>query len=638
MQIQLLLSLCILVSLSYAEGIDSLLNTYEQESELSKKTKDESAGNLIVYTRDDLERMQVESLKDILKSLRLFSYAENRLGQPDILNHDPFTYFSKSVRVYLNEHELLTAITGSGLILFGDMEMDFIDHVEIYVGFPSFDFGVEPATTVIRLYSKMPEHDEGGRVKATMGSYGTNKQNVYYTNKEDGISYFIYANHNDVKKDTYSHDGETLRRDLRTNRFYGSIGTQNHNLDFHVMETKGDVFLSSFVGSTPQSTDIETSFINLSTNSKFLNDSLKLNLSYINTTNDLAYRFTTPVVASPVLSITSYKQKIKEEAFTANLKKEWEISNHTVTTGIQYRHKNFDLTDIKFDVPISPINQAYYNENIYSLFLEDSIAINENHLISLSAMQQLYQHDKDVEDIDLTQFRLGYTYSNKEWVSKTFLSKQEFAPEPYMTISPQYGNENLRADAYASILQELSYTTPTTISKIVLAYGKSKNIPILVPDTEPDITLNKGFIVANSSEKITLHSAAAEFTLMFSQKDKLELQANYLYYSSLSENIKSSITYNYVIRMLNTISKFDIFNELVIYDGFSNTDIGYNYSAGIKYQINKDFHINLKGENIFDSGSKWSYINKVDLSGNITDKVIVPTIERQVTFGMEYLF
>ena len=155
------------------------LKTIKKSQIFLKKTKDESAGNLIVYTRDDLERMQVESLKDILKSLRGFTYLENRFGQPDILNADPITYYSKSVRIYLNENELLTSLSGSGFIIFGDMEMDFIDHVEIYEGFPSFDIGVEPATIVIRLYTKSPKHDEGGgRVKAMLGSHGTNKENV----------------------------------------------------------------------------------------------------------------------------------------------------------------------------------------------------------------------------------------------------------------------------------------------------------------------------------------------------------------------------------------------------------------------------------------------------------------------------
>ncbi|MBL6973380.1 MAG: TonB-dependent receptor, partial [Sulfurimonas sp.] len=72
----------LLLSSLCAQDLDTLLENYQKESDLSQKTKDESAGNLIVYTRDDLERMQVESLKDILKSLRGFTYLENRFGQP----------------------------------------------------------------------------------------------------------------------------------------------------------------------------------------------------------------------------------------------------------------------------------------------------------------------------------------------------------------------------------------------------------------------------------------------------------------------------------------------------------------------------------------------------------------------------
>ena len=59
----------------YAEDIGALLGAYQRASELSNKTKDESAGSLIIYTRDDLERMQANTLKDIIKSLRFFQYA-----------------------------------------------------------------------------------------------------------------------------------------------------------------------------------------------------------------------------------------------------------------------------------------------------------------------------------------------------------------------------------------------------------------------------------------------------------------------------------------------------------------------------------------------------------------------------------
>ncbi len=612
-----------LFSISSAQGIDSLLNDYEKESELSHKTKDESAGSLIVYTRDDLERMQVETLKDILKSLRIFPYAENRTARPDILSQDPLPYYSKSVRVYLNETELLTSITGSGFILFGDMEMDFIDHVEIYQGFPSFDFGVEPATIVIRLYTKDPAHDEGGRVKLTVGSNGSNKQNVYYTGKEDGISYFMYANHTDKKQDTYKHHGETVGRDKETNRFYGSIGTQNHTLELQAMKESGDAFLGSLVGFTPQDSDSKISFINLSTNSKFLDKSLTLNLSYINNTSNFKYNYdaTNPNNMAP---LSLFEQELKEEAFTTNLKKEFKVDTHTITVGLQYRYKHFDTSNVSQTPTIMPIPpQSYDTENIYSAFLEDSISFNDNNLITLSVMNQLYKRDKTVKDENLLQMRLGYIYTNENWISKTFLSSQEFASEPYMIINTP--NE-LSPESYKSLLQEISYETSKTISKIVFVYSKNENL--LVPDLPK-------LYVKNSDLKSDMYTAAAEFTYRFSQKDKLELQTNYFSMSSPLDGEKME-HYHYVARMLNTLGKFDIYNELIINSGYTKVDTGYNYSLGVKYEINKDFHINLKGDNIFDSALEWNYLTPKP--SNPSDSINVPITEQQFTLGMEYLF
>ncbi|OQY38724.1 MAG: hypothetical protein B6229_05225 [Spirochaetaceae bacterium 4572_7] len=626
----LVLILSILTSL-YTQSIDALLQDYEEQSELSKKTKDESAGNLIVYTRDDLERMQVESLKDILKSLRFFAYAENRLSQPDILNQDPLSYYSKSVRVYLNEHELLSSLAGSGLILFGDMEMDFIDHVEIYQGFPSFDFGVEPATIVIRLYSKNAGHDEGGRVKATLGSYGANKENIYYSDKGDNLSYFVYANQNDDKKDTYPHDGEVLRRDNKTSRFYGSLEYKNHTLELHAMRTEGDAFFGSAVGNVPSETFKATDYLSISTSSKFLDNSVILNLSYINSKNEFAsvYPVGNPIfVPAPGLPFNTYAQIIKEDSFTISLKKEWNFDSHIITAGIQYRYKYFDLSDLKFNGIDAGVVQPYDADNIYSIFLEDSITINENNLITISIMDQEYIRGGSVCNQNTLQLRLGYIYTNTNWVAKTFLSYQEFASEPYMTISPHYGNTELEAERYTSIFQEFSYRSPSTLSKIILGYGVNKKIPIL----------DENFVIQNSKIDISGHSAALEFTLFFNQKDKLELQSSYTYIESPYGN-EASKHYTQVIRMLNSISNFDIFNELTIHSGYQDMEDGYDYSAGVKYRVSKDFYINFKGENIFNSALKRSYVNQIDpITRIVSDEVIVPVIERKFMLGMEYLF
>jgi len=628
---KLLILMLMLFSFSNAGGIDSLLHDYEQDSELSKKTKDENAGNLIIYTRDDLERMQVESLKDILKSLRLFAYTENRMGQPDILNQDPLNYYSSSVRVYLNEAELVTGITGSGIILFGDMEMDFIDHVEIYHGFPSFDFGVEPATVVIHLYSKTAEHDEGGRVKATVTTDGANKQNIYYADSTDELSYFFYANTTDDKKDTYAYDGETLKRDSKTNRFYASLSTENHTVNFHAMKSKGDAFIGPLLGNVPQSTSRENSYINIATNSKFIDNSLILDFSYTKLNTEYLSEYDPVknyvIVDSTPSFINSYNQLLDEEVFTASLKKEFELGSHMLTLGTQCRYKTFDMSERYIDDVLNNPNQHYDTENIYSLFLQDLITLNANNLLSISVMDQEFLRNSDVNNQNTLQLRLGYIYTDKKFVTKTFLSLQDFATEPYLLMK----NPELHKTTYTSALQEFSYETKQTQSKIVLGYGISENMVILDENT---------LALKNSSLDLGLYTAMMEFVYNFSQKDKLELQANYWYLESPFDDSDGETEHmSYVMRMLNSVSSFDIFNELVIHTGYTGVDNGYDYSAGIKYQVNKDFHINMKGENLFDSALDADYhVMKGTFPTISSDTIIIPVVERRFTLGMEYLF
>ena len=631
-----LLLFLICVNIINASEIDSLLQTYEQASELSEKTKDESAGNLIVYTREDLERMQVETLKDILKSLRSFDYEENRIGQPDLLNQDPIAYYSKSVRVYLNENELLTPLTGSGFLLFGDMEMDFIDHVEIYEGFPSFDFGVEPATIVIRLYTKTAQHDAGGRIKLSVASHGSSKTNAYYSGQEDDFSYFVYANHLDNNKDVYQEVGGDLKRDQESSRFYGSISTKNHSLELHVMQAEGDAFLGPLVGlgpsgNIPSSTSEKGQYISLSTHSEFLNKSMSLNISYSHdksTFTSLYSPIPITIKGAPTLNVNSYYQTIYGDTFTASLKKEFELDKHSITVGGQYRYKYFDLDNISFNTVPSPANPAYNKENIYSLFLQDLIQLSQNHLIALSVMNQTYDRNANMKSENTTQLRFGYIYSSKEWIAKTFIAKQEFSPEPYMTISPYYGNINLKADSYKSVFQEVSYEKNRATTKLILGYGLNENTPLI----------DNTFTIQNASKEISGYSAALEFTLLFRQRDKLEFQANYTRLESPYGN-KDSKYHNFVLRMQNSISQFDIFNELVINTGDKDVNNGYDYSAGVKYNLTRDFHLSLKGENIFNSALKKAYFTKLPTTlSPTTEKVIVPIIEQKFMFSMEYLF
>ncbi|MEA2111947.1 MAG: hypothetical protein U9P71_07870 [Campylobacterota bacterium] len=639
-----IISILLLTFSLQAEDIDALLGAYEKASELSCKTKDENAGHLIVYTRDDLERMQANTLKDILKSLRFFQYQENRLGQPDIMNVDPITYYSKTVRVYLDEHELLNPIAGSGLILFGDMELDFIDHIEIYQGFPSFDFGVEPATIVIHLYSKTAEHDSGAKVRLQYGSNGSNTQSAYYAQTYDDLSIFSYVSRNDNRRESYAHDSETLRRDMTTERLFVSISNDNHRLQLHGMHAKGDAFMGSLLGAIAESTEQKSSFVDLSLHSMFMNKSLILDASVLYNSTPFSYRYNDPAYLIntdpntspifPLIPIKSLDQTIEEDSYTIGLKKIFQLQDHQITTGLKFRHKHFDLTDAKLvstlPVQFPPIEQPYYNEDVFSLFIQDIYEVTKQHVISASVMYQHYDRDEEAFDVNLMQFRLGYSYTNSHWVAKTFLSRQEFASEPYMTVSPHYGNANLGPENYVSFSQEISHENSGVTNTALLAYGVNRDIPILDLNT---------FIMQNSAKKTEGVFASYEWSYLFRENDSLELQAFISNIEAVYENADDIRHYGAMARMLNTVNKFDIFNEFVYRNGYSHCDSSVDYSAGIIYHYSDDLQFNFKGENIFNDGLEGSYINRVDpTTMETTDRVIVPTIEQKFWFGMEYLF
>ena len=618
---QLLLILLYSV-LSWSSEIDSLLEHYQRESELSKKTKDESAGHLIVYTRDDLELMQIETLKDILKTIPFFRYLENRVAQPDILNIDPVLNSSKSVKIYLNNNELILPILGSGISLFGNIEMDFIDHVEIYEGFPSFEFGIEPATVVIRLYSKTAQRDSGSRVKLMGASHGSHKENVYTSGIADNLEYFMYFNHSSNNQNIYTLDNESVKRNYATDHFYGSLSSDNYKIELQALSSKHDAFVGEQPYAVPKDSQLKDNFFNLAYSAKFLDKSLLFNLSYIYTDGiyDATYSSALPLILG---GFSQIKQEHNENVLTASLEKNFLIANHALSLGLQFRNKKFDFSDLKYNnVPIA-YNQAYNQESIYSVFIKDSIELSANSSFGIFFMQQQYIRNKGMKNEAPEQFRLSYIYSVDKLLIKTFASRQEFVPEPYMTAQAYVGNPILSPEIYLSLTQEIDYEMSQLVWKFI--YGYTKTEDFLIPDSSG--------VMQNANDNLKIYYAKAGVDYLFRKKDKIQLQVDYQRYMPFeSRGILNH--YNYLLRMVNSIERFDIFNELVINSGYENLKTGYDYSAGIAYKMTADLHFKLKGENILNAGLTRKYLYNVTSQREVE----VPVIEQKFMLSMEYLF
>jgi len=619
----LFLLLYLSTSLLDAQDLDNLLRLYQTESELSKKTKDENAGSLVIYTRDDLERMQVETLKDILKSTRYFRYFENRLAEPDLLNADPIAYSSKSIKIYLNDTELFLPIFGTGLPLFGNIDMDFIDHVEIYQGFPSFEYAIDPALTIIKLYTKSPKKDAGSGVKFLVASHNSHKENVYTSDiTENDLAYFVYANHTSNIQDKYNLEGETLKRDSQTNHFFASLEKSDYKLELNAFQQRQDIFLGEIPYVVPKEATKDASYISASLSHEFLEDkSASFQLSYISTFGNYNTQYSTPILFG---NYSKKEQNTNSNALTLITKKRFSFDSNSLTIGVQYRHRFFDLDAITIDGVADPAKQSYDKEDIYSLFLEESLYLSENDLLGLAVMGQYYNRNKDMKDLTPVQLRLSYIKSLGELTSKTFLSRQESMPEPYMTATTYIGNPDLDPEVYSTAIQEFRYETEKILSKAIVAYTHVDNF--LLPQSTG--------IIKNSTKAMNTYAASLELKYKFREKDQIELRVETV--KLIGSDAKYDTTHvNYLFRMLNSLSKFDIFNEVVLNTGYKDTPVGYDYSAGVKYAYSPDFHLAVKGENIFNKSISRKYFYSIIPT---PERIAIPAIEQKFMFTLEYLF
>ncbi len=176
--------------ISYAADINTLLNEYNQKNDLSQKTIDENKGHLVLFTRERLEKMHAKTLKDVFKTAPVMYYHENRYALPDPLMSGAFEpYRSNFIRLYVDGVEITQGWMGSGVMLYGDVNIDFVDHIEFYYAIPSFETSVEPAYLTIFLYSKSPEQDSGGKVDLVQGSRGYDSQSISYGEQTKDFAY-----------------------------------------------------------------------------------------------------------------------------------------------------------------------------------------------------------------------------------------------------------------------------------------------------------------------------------------------------------------------------------------------------------------------------------------------------------------
>jgi vitamin B12 transporter len=628
--IQLLLFISILNANEL--NLDNLLDTFAKNSDLSKKTILENSGHTIVYTRDDIDRMMAKNLKDILKSYPIIGYRESRFGYPDILNMGgslPFT--SSPIRVMIDNHEITTAFNGSGFALLGDIDLGFVDHIEIYALGPSFEHSSELTYILIKLYSKKPSRDMGGKVEVNAGSYGYNFKSAYHANQLDKFSYFTYVSQTNDKKKRYDSFDTQINRDQKKEHLFASFYTKKQNLKLQIINNEKHMSLNYSHSGTPVDDLTKYKFYTINYDYD-INDNLQFLASYSNGDSKSYFSDDQPYFCMDATTcMNSANIDVKEDIFSSSLKYTKKIGDNKLVIGGGVISKNFDYESLKLN-GIEQTKDEYTKQTIGNIFAENQYLMDDNKIFTLGVKYNNIQNNGSINDDDIYLFRAGYTYLKNKFTSKTFIYNTTSVIEPHIIKSNfSIPDTNLEPQQMEAVSQELKFDFDNSNLNFVASFGNIKNSIYQDPTTSK---------ITNNKKDTSMAASYIDYIYTFDKNNKVLFDISY--HTSKNIPFMDNFTqYSSFVRGLNSIGKFDIYNELIYrYDNFYKND-SYDYSLGINYNYCDDLSFYIKGDNIFDKGyqdsfSRISYTSPQNFTQH--QSLNISPIDRRVIIGMEYLF
>lgn len=571
------------------DDLSSLLNTYESQSALHNKTKDESSGHLIIYSRLDLDKMQADTLNDVLKSTRNFNLQQGVKGNTVLQRTGASCASTGCIRVYVNDHEMSSAINGSALEIFAEYDLGHVDHIEIYIGGSGIKFGNEYGFVTVKIYTKDPQRDKGGFISTSYGtnnSYSAEAFHAGVTNND--LEYLLYAKKSDADRGTISHLGSSVPRYSENINIYTTIKRENDfTFELSSYETKHDAFAGVGMQKTPDVSKVYSKY-QYATFTKYF-DTLKLQASYAQEQNGIENKDSSGIRLSDA-SITNYLNvNFKNSVFKLGMENSHTFSNSNLLYGLSFQRKAVDLKTGTY-LGVDSIG-------IYSGYLEYGYDINEDNLLVATGKYSHFKHSGYSRSDNLYETRIGLvSLLSQDLTFKAFYSHNYVYPaiaEMTQFAKPVSGNPELKPMETNAYSAELVFTKEE--HKLGLMYMQMNiNNPIQV---------NAQRTYFNVSDRATFNDYSVDYMYTLNKNHKLLLE---YYFTKHNRPSTASPGAGGFVKLFNTFGKFDIYNELIYREGYYSKGSlmqikdGYDWTASIRYNLNQEWTLALKGENLLD--------------------------------------
>lgn len=603
-------------------SIEGLLNTIEKKSDLSEKTKLENSGFSTIYTRNDLDMMQVKYLSDIYK-YTMDGYRTSRYGLPDPLTYGPVPFSSSMIRVFIDDQEITTAMYGSGMVILGDLDLGFADHIEVYNLSTSFVYSSEPTSTLIRIFSKKADRDAGGSVKGIVTSRGGSTQNVQYIGKENETDYLARISSSYDKRKEYETSKEDLDRDVKRYNLFTSIKDDTQSVLINASKTNKGGWVGPSADASLDTSKIESEDSHIGYSKTF--DDLKFSLAYDGLKDHARYQ-DSPLFYQKGVPINSIESKATSSALSAELKYNTTLGDHHIITGAKYRYKmiKFDMIQMNgVDVP----QDGHTRQSIGSLFVEDSYAFADNIVGTLGAQSSNVDNNGGYENEDVQMLRAGITYTNDQWTSKSFVFHTESYIEPYLIGSFYMKSAYPEKMTLDSIAQEFKYEDGPSLYEFFISYAWIQDAPYVNANMRVD-----------TADATTTHlSSYLQYTYQYDAINKITLAYRYkeIDHAGYHQEFRN---HQVILRNQNRYHKFDFFEEMFVTRSEYYDNTGFDLTLGVRYNISDNLIVSLKGQNLLNKAEKQT-LSRFDFTTfTPMEPLKIPIQERIVMLGVEWLF
>jgi vitamin B12 transporter len=631
---------------AYSDNLSNLLGEYAQEGDLSQQTKKEASGNLIVFTRADLDRMKVKSLVELIGYIPFIRYNEDETNLSDI-TYAPYQYGAfNPLIIYLNGKEIISPFFGNGFQIVSKIDMNFIDHVDIYLNVPSYNIGIHSSLYVIKLYTKKGYRENSTVAGSCLGSHNTNNQYIYSGRGDEDSSFFVYLNRKFLNRKKLHHTEDEKVYDLsRNSRYYnlfGEIDKKNIKIDVEALW----VDLDNFIG---RSWNMTTKYANskfnyLTGDFEYISDdkSFKSELSYStyltkgrqNSDGPLGFFSVSP---GSIATYNNFDLKLREQLADVNIEKIFKIKNYELLLGVFGRYKHFDFEDYKTHIPsMGTINfpiPHYNREYVYDIYIENQYTYNNSNIFMFSLKTEKHFLNGNIRNYSLFGAKAGYIYNDNSKTFKAFIySKQEPLSSYLLFMQNAQNKERVSVSASKGLSAEFDYKRNSSVYSALFIRSYRKNY-IYFTDR-----------YRNFDKNFTLTGISLGYQYSFDAFNKIRLNGwyvnakNILSLENYQVGSKSANFFGGSVSLFNRLGKFDLFNSLLYKSVYNDNRPALNLCSTITYSPTRRLSIYLKGVNLLHKGVTTDYLTVNPLTGKSTTLQDVQPIDRSIWVGMEYAF